>query len=43
MVAESVSPRQQYDVTADGRFLVNTALDDAVAPIILIQNWKPPK
>src|SRR5262249_55250025 len=32
---------RQYDVTRDGRFLINTALDDAVAPITLLQNWKP--
>ena len=33
---------RQYDVTRDGRFLVNTVLDDAVAaPITLIQNWRP--
>ena len=33
---------RQYDVTRDGRFLINTVLDDAgAAPITLIQNWKP--
>lgn len=32
----------QYDVTRDGRFLINTILDDAVAtPITLLQNWQP--
>jgi hypothetical protein len=31
----------QYDVTSDGRFLVNTVLDDAAAPITLIQHWRP--
>ena len=32
----------QYDVTRDGRFLINTLLDDAVAtPITLIMNWRP--
>ncbi len=31
----------QYDVAADGRFLVNLTLDDiATAPISLILNWK---
>ena len=31
---------RQYDVTRDGRFLINTVLDDAAAsPITLIQNW----
>jgi serine/threonine protein kinase len=34
---------RQYDVTRDGRFLVNTVLDDIeTAPITLLQNWKPP-
>jgi len=32
----------QYDVTRDGRFLINTVLTDAAAtPITLIQNWQP--
>ena len=34
---------RQYDVTRDGRFLINTVLDDASSPITLMQNWKPPK
>jgi hypothetical protein len=33
---------RQYDVTADGRFLVNTVLDETAAPITILQNWKPP-
>ena len=34
---------RQYDVTRDGRFLINTVLDDqAATPITLIQNWQPP-
>jgi hypothetical protein len=34
---------RQYDVTKDGRFLINTVIDEAVpAPITLIQNWQPP-
>jgi len=32
---------QQYDVDRNGRFLINTVLDDS-SPITLIQNWKPP-
>jgi serine/threonine protein kinase/Tol biopolymer transport system component len=32
---------RQYDVTRDGRFLINTVLDDPSAPITLLQNWKP--
>jgi Tol biopolymer transport system component/predicted Ser/Thr protein kinase len=36
--------RQQYDVTRDGRFLVNTDLfDTTTEPIHLLLNWKPPK
>jgi Tol biopolymer transport system component len=32
----------QYSVAADGRFLMNTELDDDVGvPITLIQNWNP--
>ena len=32
----------QYDVTRDGRFLINTVLNDAPAtPITLIMNWRP--
>ena len=34
---------RQYDVTRDGRFLINTVLDDqAASPITLIQHWQPP-
>jgi hypothetical protein len=34
---------RQYDVAADGRFLINMELDDDVGtPITLIQNWDPP-
>jgi eukaryotic-like serine/threonine-protein kinase len=33
---------RQYDVTADGRFLINTVLNEAAAPITLLQNWKAP-
>jgi eukaryotic-like serine/threonine-protein kinase len=32
---------QQYDVAADGRFLINTELDSGATPITLIQNWNP--
>jgi Tol biopolymer transport system component len=32
---------RQYDVTRDGRFLINTVLDAASAPITLLQNWSP--
>jgi hypothetical protein len=38
----AVSP--QYAVARDGRFLINTALDEnrSTAPIRLILNWQPP-
>ena len=33
---------QQYAVTRDGRFLINTVLDNDASPITLLMNWKPP-
>ena len=32
---------RQYDVTRDGRFLINTVLNEAAATITLLQNWQP--
>ena len=32
---------RQYDVDSNGRFLINTVLDNAAAPITLLQNWNP--
>ncbi|MEQ1580767.1 MAG: TIR domain-containing protein [Steroidobacteraceae bacterium] len=33
---------RQYDIAADGRFLINTVVDGGdAAPITLIQNWHP--
>jgi hypothetical protein len=32
---------RQYDVTRDGRFLLNTVLDDATTPITVLMNWNP--
>ena len=32
---------RQYDVAPDGRFLINTELDSAAAPITLLMNWQP--
>ena len=32
---------RQYDVAHDGRFLINTVLDDAASPMTVILNWKP--
>ena len=35
--------RPQYDVARDGRFLINTELQDtSTEPIHLLLNWKPP-
>jgi len=31
--------RPQYDVAADGRFLINHSLEDAASPITVILNW----
>jgi hypothetical protein len=31
---------RQYDVAPDGRFLINTELDGAAAPITLLMNWQ---
>lgn len=30
----------QYDVAPDGRFLINTVLEEAPAAITLIQHWQ---
>jgi Tol biopolymer transport system component len=35
------APGRQYDIAPDGRFLINTELDSAAAPITLILNWNP--
>ena len=41
---EFTSGEAQYDVTRDGRFLINTVVDQATtAPITLIQHWRPPQ
>ena len=31
----------ESDVAPDGRFLINTVLDDAAAPITLLLHWQP--
>ena len=33
--------RNQYDVAADGRFLMNIPTEDTTSPITVILNWKP--
>ncbi len=38
--ADMTTGLQQYDVSRDGRFLINTVLDEA--SITLIQNWSRP-
>ncbi len=35
--------RQNYDVARDGRFLIDTELQDTNEPIHLLLNWHPPK
>ena len=37
----NVQQGPQYDVAPEGRFLINTELDAAAAPITLIQHWSP--
>ena len=37
---EAVQARQ-YDVAADGRFLIDTVLDSTATPITIIQHWNP--
>jgi Tol biopolymer transport system component len=37
-----VAQRRQYDIAADGRFLINSVLPSVPAPITLLQNWMPP-
>ena len=32
---------RQYDIAPDGRFLINTVIDGAPAPITLLQYWQP--
>ena len=32
---------RRTDVAPDGRFLINTALEDGGAPITIIQHWNP--
>jgi dipeptidyl aminopeptidase/acylaminoacyl peptidase len=37
----SLGTAWQYDVSRDGRFLINTITDAAAGPITLVQNWTP--
>ncbi len=37
----NVQQGPQYDVAPDGRFLINTALEDGGAPITIVQHWNP--
>jgi Tol biopolymer transport system component len=32
---------RQYDIAPDGRFLINTVIDDVDSPITLLQHWRP--
>jgi hypothetical protein len=36
------SQSRNYDVTRDGRFLLNTVLDKVAAPITSLMNWQVP-
>ena len=38
-VSTDAQQNRQYDVAPDGRFLINTELDSAAAPITLLMNW----
>ena len=35
-----IQQNREYDVAPDGRFLINTELESATAPITLLQNWQ---
>jgi hypothetical protein len=37
----ATSSGRQYDVAPDGRFLINTVVDDAATPITILLNWRP--
>jgi dipeptidyl aminopeptidase/acylaminoacyl peptidase len=39
---EDIGQGTQFDVTRDGRFLINTDVDEGTAPITLLLNWTPP-
>lgn len=32
---------RQYDVTRDGRFPINTVVEETPPPITLLMNWRP--
>jgi hypothetical protein len=32
---------RQYEIARDGRFLINTVLEEGIAPITVLQNWRP--
>jgi len=38
---EDAGQSRQYDVAADGRFLINMELDSVGAPITIVQSWNP--
>lgn len=41
--ARAGAQSHQYDVSSDGeRFLINTVIGSAGAPMTLILNWQPP-
>ena len=42
LLLESSQNKGANDWSRDGRFLINTVLDDAAAPVTLLLNWKRP-
>jgi hypothetical protein len=40
-IAGSAENIRDYDVSRDGRFLINSVLDETASPITILQNWKP--
>ena len=41
IVSSNFADKAQYAVSRDGRFLINQAKAESVAPITVIQNWNP--
>ena len=38
-LARGELPRPQYDISRDGRFLLNTRVEEAPSPITVVQSW----
>ena len=39
ILESGINARAQYDVTRDGRFLMNNGVEDVGAPITIVLNW----